>query len=102
MVHASRGKLEPASEYLRSEPAIIAGIAIATSPSSRVDWQGLIQDYDLIRDKIEAVYPDFRDYNARIRHPGGFRLPLGPTERVWLTPARPSSSPSPDLRRTRR
>ena len=27
MVHASRGKLEPASEYLRSEPAIVAGIA---------------------------------------------------------------------------
>jgi molybdopterin-dependent oxidoreductase alpha subunit len=85
MVHASRGKLEPASEHLRSEPAIIAGIAMATLPSSKVDWQGLIADYDLIRDKIEAVYPDFKDYNARIRHPGGFRLPLGPTERVWHT-----------------
>jgi anaerobic selenocysteine-containing dehydrogenase len=58
---------------------------MATLPSSKVDWQGLIADYDLIRDKIEAVYPDFRDYNARIRHPGGFRLPLGPTERVWHT-----------------
>jgi anaerobic selenocysteine-containing dehydrogenase len=85
MVHASRGKLEPASEQLRSEPAIIAGIAVAALPASKVDWRGMIQDYDLIRDKIEAVYPDFRDYNARIRHPGGFRLPLGPTERVWLT-----------------
>jgi molybdopterin-dependent oxidoreductase alpha subunit len=85
MVHASRGKLEPASEYLRSEPAIIAGVAMATLPASKVDWQGLIADYDLIRDKIEAVYPDFKDYNARIRHPGGFRLPLGPTERIWRT-----------------
>src|SRR5208337_2205326 len=37
MVHASRGKLAPASEHLRSEPAVIAGIALATSPSSRVD-----------------------------------------------------------------
>ena len=87
MVHASRGKLEPASEHLRSEPAIIAGIAAATLPASKVDWQALVADYDLIRDKIEAVYPDFRDYNARIRHPGGFRLPLGPTERVWHTPS---------------
>src|SRR5262249_55020402 len=52
---------------------------------SKVDWQGLIADYDRIRDKIEAVYSDFRDYNARIRHPGGFRLPLGPTERGWHT-----------------
>jgi anaerobic selenocysteine-containing dehydrogenase len=49
MVHASHGKLEPASEYLRSEPAIIAGIAMATLPSSKVDWQGLIADYYLIR-----------------------------------------------------
>ena len=85
MVHASRGKMEPASDDLRSEPAIIAGVAMATLPASKVDWQGLIADYDLIRDKIEAVYPDFKDYNARIRHPGGFRLPLAPTERVWRT-----------------
>jgi molybdopterin-dependent oxidoreductase alpha subunit len=85
MVHASRGKLEPASEHLRSEPAIIAGVAMATLPASKVDWQGLIADYDLIRDKIEAVYPDFKDYNGRIRQPGGFRLPLAPTERVWRT-----------------
>ncbi|HTT82724.1 MAG TPA: FdhF/YdeP family oxidoreductase [Rhizomicrobium sp.] len=85
MVHASRGKLEPASEHLRSEPAIIAGIAMATLPASKVDWRDLVADYDLIRDKIEAVYPDFKDYNARIRKPGGFRLPLGPTKRVWLT-----------------
>jgi anaerobic selenocysteine-containing dehydrogenase len=85
MVHASRGKLVPASEFLRSEPAIIAGIAMATLPNSKVDWQALIADYDRIRDKIEAVYPDFKEYNQRIRHPGGFRLPLGPTERVWNT-----------------
>jgi len=85
MVHASRGKLSPASPLLRSEPAIIAGIAQATMPRSRVAWMDLIADYDLIRDKIEAVFPDFRDFNQRIRHPGGFRLPLGPTERVWLT-----------------
>jgi molybdopterin-dependent oxidoreductase alpha subunit len=85
MVHASRGKLPPASEHLRSEPAIIAGIAMATLPDSKVDWPHLIADYDRIRDKIEAVYPDFHNYNERIRHPGGFRLPLGPTERLWHT-----------------
>ena len=39
-----------------------------------------------IRDKIEAVFPDlFRDFNARIRQPGGFRLPNGASERVWRT-----------------
>jgi len=87
MVHASRGTLQPASEFLRSEPAIVAGIAMATLPKSRVPWQALIDDYDQIRDAIEAVFPDFADFNQRIRHPGGFRLPLGPTERVWHTPS---------------
>ena len=85
MVHASRGKLPPASEHLRSEPAIVAGIARATLPDSKVAWADLIADYDRIRDKIEAVFPDFKDFNERIRHPGGFRLPLPPTERVWNT-----------------
>ena len=85
MVHASAGKLPPASEHLRSEPAIVAGMAHAALPDSKVDWLGLVADYDLIRNDIEAVFPDFRDYNERIRVPGGFRLPLPPTERVWKT-----------------
>jgi len=38
MVHASRGGLKPASEHLRSEPAIIAGMALATLPNTRVGW----------------------------------------------------------------
>jgi molybdopterin-dependent oxidoreductase alpha subunit len=85
MVHASMGKLKPASEQLRSEPAIVAGIAQATLPQSKVPWLELIADYDLIRNRIEAVFPDFRDFNNRIRVPGGFRLSLPPTERVWKT-----------------
>ena len=36
MVHASAGKLTPASEHLRSEPAIVAGMAKATLPHSKV------------------------------------------------------------------
>ncbi|RUL77554.1 FdhF/YdeP family oxidoreductase [Dyella choica] len=87
MVHASRGKLTPASEALRSEPAIVAGLAAATLPDSRVAWMELIADYDRIRDAIESVFPDFENYNERIRHPGGFRLPLPPTERIWNTPS---------------
>jgi molybdopterin-dependent oxidoreductase alpha subunit len=85
MVHASRGRLQPASPELLSEPAIIAGMARATLPATRVPWAELIADYDRIRVSIEAVFPDFADYNARIRVPGGFRLPLPPTRRVWPT-----------------
>jgi len=85
MVHASQGKLPPASGFLLSEPAIVAGIAKATLPNTRVAWDELVADYDRIRDCIEAVFPDFNDYNERIRTPGGFRLPLPATERVWKT-----------------
>jgi molybdopterin-dependent oxidoreductase alpha subunit len=85
MVHASSGKLRPASPQLRSEPAIVAGMAHAALPNSKVPWLDLIADYDRIRDGIEAVFPDFKNFNNRIRTPGGFRLPLPPTMRVWKT-----------------
>jgi molybdopterin-dependent oxidoreductase alpha subunit len=88
MVHASKGRLPPPSEHVRSEPAIIAGIAKAVlGDRYAIDWDGMVADYDRIRDAIEAVLPAFADYNARVRQPGGFRLPLGPPERVWHTPS---------------
>lgn len=83
MVHASQGGLPPASEHLLSEPAIVAGIAKATLPQTRVDWDGLVGDYDRIRDDIEAVFPIFKDFNRRVRTPGGFRLYIGASERDW-------------------
>ncbi|KVX89541.1 CbbBc protein [Burkholderia ubonensis] len=86
MVHASAGKLKPASEQLRSEPAIVAGIAHATLPDSKVQWLDAIADYDRIRDMIDLTIPGFEAFNERIRTPGGFRMPLPPTERVWPTP----------------
>jgi molybdopterin-dependent oxidoreductase alpha subunit len=88
MVHASRGGLKPASEHLRSEPAIIAGMALATLPRTRVGWANLVSDYGKIRDAIEAVFPEFADFNARIRKPGGFRLYVAASEREWRTPTK--------------
>jgi molybdopterin-dependent oxidoreductase alpha subunit len=87
MVHASKGKLKAPGPQVRSEPAIVAGLAKAALPASPVDWDALAGDYDLIRDKIEAVYPDFRDFNLRVREPGGFRLTIAPDNRVWKTPS---------------
>lgn len=87
MVHASAGKLKPASEFLRSEAAIVAGMARATLPDSKVNWLELIDDYDRIRDLIERTIPGFDDYNRRIRVPGGFRMPLPATGRTWNTPS---------------
>lgn len=86
MVHASRGKLKAPGPDVRSEPAIVAGLAQAAMPHTRIDWAALVADYDRIRDGIEAVYPDFRDFNIRVREPGGFRLTIGPATRTWKTP----------------
>jgi len=88
MVHASAGTLTPASEHLRSEPWIVAGIAKATLPATRVDWDRLVGDYNLIRDDIEKVFPIFRDFNKRVNVPGGFRLPVAASAREWATPER--------------
>jgi molybdopterin-dependent oxidoreductase alpha subunit len=89
VVHASRGVLEPASPHLRSEPAIVAGMAIATLGSrTTVDWTGLIGDYDRIREHIEHVVPGFVQYNRRVREPGGFYLPNGAREGAFSTPSK--------------
>jgi len=86
MVHASRGFLKPPGENVRSEPWIIARIAEATlGGKGAVDWQGLVADYDRIRDLIEAVFPAFADYSQRIRHPGGFHLVNSAALREWNT-----------------
>ncbi|HWE39430.1 MAG TPA: FdhF/YdeP family oxidoreductase [Isosphaeraceae bacterium] len=82
VVHESRGHLAPASPHLLSEPAIVAKLARATlSPDDPTDWEGLVADYDRIRDRIEAVIPGFDDFNRRVRAPGGFLLPNSARDR---------------------
>ena len=68
IINPSRGHAEPASQHLLSEPAIVAGLAKATLGSrSAVGWDGLVANYDRIRDRIERVVPGFENFNARIR-----------------------------------
>jgi anaerobic selenocysteine-containing dehydrogenase len=87
IVQASRGMLVPASPHLRSEPWIVAQMARATlGDRSVVQWEWPVEDYSRIRDKIEAVFPIFQGYNARIRVPGGFHLTNTARERIWKTP----------------
>jgi molybdopterin-dependent oxidoreductase alpha subunit len=87
-IHRSRGMREPASPHLLSEIRIVAGLAKATlEPNPRVDWDAWTGDYSLIRDAIEATYPDrFRDFNRRFGQPGGFHRPIAARDRVWNTP----------------
>ena len=85
MVHASRGTLPPASNALKSEAAIVAGMARAALPQTKVDWDWLVADYSRIRDKIEAVFPDFAGYNEKVKVPRGFRLDIPASRREWRT-----------------
>jgi molybdopterin-dependent oxidoreductase alpha subunit len=85
-VHRSQGPLKPASPELKSEPAIVAGLARALFGTDRpVPWEELVADYDRIRDTIARVVPGFEDFNRRVREPGGFRLPSGAQTRRFTT-----------------
>ncbi|MER7546607.1 FdhF/YdeP family oxidoreductase [Spirillospora sp. NPDC127506] len=80
MVHASRGRLAPASEHLLSEVSIVCRLAKAALPATGIDWDAMERDYDVIRDHVSRVVPGFAGYNARIREPGGFTLPHAPRD----------------------
>jgi len=86
MVHASRGHRRPASPHLRSELAIVAGMAKATLGEAGPDWDELVADYDRIRMRIAAAIPGFKDYNRKLRQAGGFYLGNSAREHRWQTP----------------
>ncbi|WP_370383344.1 FdhF/YdeP family oxidoreductase [Catenulispora sp. GAS73] len=99
MVHLSVGMKKPASPYLLSEPAIIAGIAKAALPKTKTPWDWYVEDYDRIRDTMAKVLDGFEDFNRRVRLPLGFRIKQPARELVFLTPsgkAEFSAAPLPD------
>ena len=86
VVHSSRGSNRPASPQLKSEPAIVAGLAKAALPDGGgVDWDALVANYDRIRDLIERTIPGFERYNERVREPNGFVLRNTAAHREWKT-----------------
>lgn len=87
MIHGSIGHRKPASPHLKSELAIVAGIATATLDANpKMPWDEWTADYSRVRDLIEATYPDdFRDFNARMNAPGGFWRGNPAHDRVWKT-----------------
>ncbi|WP_274916225.1 FdhF/YdeP family oxidoreductase [Streptomyces sp. WZ-12] len=81
MVHASRGRLEPAGPHLLSEPAIVARLARRVlGPQSPTPWEEFERNYATIRDRIARVIPGFEDFNAKVARPGGFTLPHAPRD----------------------
>lgn len=100
MVHLSFGMKRPASAHLKSECAILAGMARATLPASITPWERYVEDYDRIRDTMAKVFDGFEDFNRRVRLPLGFRIRQPARERIFLTDsghATFSTAPMPDV-----
>lgn len=85
--HGSKGHVKPASPHLRSEPAIVAGIARATlGGGGSVPWEDWTGDYGLVRKAIEETFPaTFGGYSEKMFEPGGVTRPLAARERKWNT-----------------
>jgi len=80
-VHATHGSVPPVSPSLKSELAIVVGVARATlGDDGPVDWQSMQDDYDVVRDHISRVIPGFERFNEQVRKLGGFVLPNGPRD----------------------
>ncbi|MGW0838660.1 FdhF/YdeP family oxidoreductase [Streptomyces sp. NPDC002787] len=87
-VHPTRGRLAPASDRLLAEVSIISRLArLVLDGRPALPWEEFEADYDTIRDRIARVVPGFDDFNARVRRPGGFRLPNPVNQRRFHTPS---------------
>ncbi|MBP0446935.1 FdhF/YdeP family oxidoreductase [Roseomonas sp. SSH11] len=97
-IHGSIARRRPASEQLKSEVAIVAGLAQATlEPNPRVKWADWVGNYALIRDLIAETYAEeFHDFNARLFTPGGFYRGNSARERIWKTAARRAVFTAPE------
>ncbi|UED83591.1 FdhF/YdeP family oxidoreductase [Streptomyces profundus] len=81
VVHASRGRLRPASEALLSEPAIVCRLARRVlGERSATPWAEFEADYAAVRARIARVIPGFTDFEERVSRPGGFTLPHAPRD----------------------
>ena len=87
-VHASQGSVEPVSPNLRSEVAIVCGVAEAALPGSTIPWSTLAGDYARVRQHISRVVPGFERFEERIAGGARFALPNKPRdERAFATPS---------------
>jgi molybdopterin-dependent oxidoreductase alpha subunit len=78
-VHASRGRLDPASPELLSEVAIVCRLGEALG-LAQVPWRRYAADYRTVREQIAASVPGFGDFEARVADPAGFVLPHPPRD----------------------
>ncbi len=70
-VRQSRGLLKPASETIKSEPDIIAELAHTFfNGKHSIDWKGMGENYELIREKIDQVVKGYADTEKKSKGTG--------------------------------
>jgi molybdopterin-dependent oxidoreductase alpha subunit len=80
-VRQSKGLLKPASEYIKSEPEIIALMAHTYFKGKHtMDWEALGVDYDLIRSLIDKTVKGFKNTSEQSKG-FGYYLPNNVRER---------------------
>jgi molybdopterin-dependent oxidoreductase alpha subunit len=86
VIQRSQGVLEPVSDDLMSEPALVCKMAMAVlKENPKLPWNDYMNNYDRIREAIEATIPGFEEYNRRVRDYGGFYLPNSAREGTFTT-----------------
>ena len=86
-IYGSIGQAEPPSDQVKSELAVVAGIAKATPPPNpALRWDEWTANYDLVRALIARTFPDdFAEMNEKLMQPGGFYRGNPARERNWQT-----------------
>ena len=85
IVHSSQGNSKPISSSLKSEVAIVTGIALALEKKisrNKINWQFLSNNYDNIRNLIASCIGGFENYNSLVRKDGGLYLPNNPRDNL--------------------
>lgn len=84
-INYSVGDLEPVSEDLLSDVSVLCRLGKQLEQrgklhGAKVPWQDFEDNYDNIRDAIEAIIPGFENFNERMKRDEGFILPHPPRD----------------------
>jgi molybdopterin-dependent oxidoreductase alpha subunit len=86
VVQKSQGVLDPLSDDMMSEPAIVAHLAYTVlGKKHNIKWLAYAENYVLIREDIAKTIEGFKDYEQKVSEDGGFYLPNAPREGKFKT-----------------
>ncbi|MCF8324120.1 MAG: FdhF/YdeP family oxidoreductase [Leadbetterella sp.] len=86
VVQKSQGVLNPLSQDMMSEPAIVAHLAHKVLGKKHgIHWLSYVENYTLIREDIAKTIEGFKNFEEKVTLDGGFYLPNAPREGKFKT-----------------